>query len=128
MTHCIIWAGRLDRDGYGCAGRRLAHRLAYEMAKGPIPHGLTIDHLCRTRACVNPDHLEAVTRRENTMRGIGPCAINAAKSHCAKGHPFDEANTYWAKGRDRQGRTTSRRHCRACNLAAVLAYKERKSA
>lgn len=67
----------------------MAHRVAYELCIGPIPTGLTIDHLCRNTRCVNPKHLEAVTLRENILRGTGPTAHNAAKSACRRGHPFD---------------------------------------
>lgn len=125
MSTCIVWTGPLDRDGYGRRGNKLAHRLAYEAANGAIGGGLTIDHLCRNRACVNPAHLEAVTRRENTLRGEGPAAVNARKTHCQAGHPFDERNTYLAPGRDRRGRSTQRRQCRACNAAAQAAYAKR---
>ena len=74
-TPCHVWQMATDRDGYGwdhVEGRiKYAHRLAYECAKGPIPEGLQIDHLCRVPSCVNPDHLEAVTPRENRYRGNG---------------------------------------------------------
>ena len=66
-----------------------AHRLSYEIYKGPIPEGFTIDHLCRVRNCVNPEHLEAVCQRTNVLRGEGASARNAAKTHCPKGHPYD---------------------------------------
>ena len=62
------WTGRLDRDGYGRAGSDMAHRRAWEEAVGPIPDGMQIDHLCRTRDCINVDHLEVVTPWENVHR------------------------------------------------------------
>lgn len=66
---CWPWTGRLDRDGYGRAGgNKAAYRLAYEHLVAPIPEGLEIDHLCRNRACVNPSHMEPVTRRANAQR------------------------------------------------------------
>lgn len=109
-TGCMLFTGTLDRDGYGrlqVNGRRwVAHRAAYELAHGPIPDGLTLDHLCRVRNCVNPAHLEPVTLRENVLRGEGQSARNAVATHCHQGHPFDEANTYRRPG---GGRT-----CRAC--------------
>lgn len=67
---CWIWGGRTNAKGYGVFGDNLAHRLAYERAKGPIPSGRQIDHLCRTPACVNPAHLEAVAPAVNTRRGL----------------------------------------------------------
>lgn len=75
LGRCWIWTGSLTRSGYGIlgVGQRskgliLAHRLSYQIAKGPIPEGLHIDHLCMVRPCVNPTHLEAVTQRENNRR------------------------------------------------------------
>lgn len=95
---CWYWTASLDSAGYGLfrANGRMnkAHRYAYELLVAPIPAGLTIDHLCRVRTCVNPDHLEAVTQQENTAR--------ARKSHCIRGHEFTKENTYWS------------RSCRAC--------------
>lgn len=82
------------------------HRLSYERFVGPIPKGLVIDHLCRIHACCNPKHLEAVTHRENDLRGFGASGVNARKTHCIRGHEFTPENTYVnASG----GRT-----CRTC--------------
>lgn len=88
-----------------------AHRIAYQLVKGEIPDGLQIDHLCRNRLCCNPNHLEAVTSRENTLRGFGSSAVNARKTHCINGHPFDEANTYVQR--------QNHRDCRACKIEAI---------
>jgi len=86
----------------------MVHRIAYEFALGPIPDGLTLDHLCRNTICCNPAHLEPVTLRVNTLRGTSPIADNARKTHCKNGHPFDEANTY------NPPKQPTHRHCRIC--------------
>ena len=111
---CWIWTAHKNNKGYGTFApkwnaRVYAHRWSYEQAKGAIPDGLEIDHLCRNPACVNPDHLEAVTHRENILRSDAPTAVNASKTHCSNGHPFDDENTYVR--RDRAGR-----NCRTCNI------------
>jgi hypothetical protein len=89
---CWPWLGTRP-NGYGMVDvdgpMRKAHRVLYELVVGPVPGGLVLDHLCRNRACVNPDHLEPVTQRENALRGIGPTAENARKRRCLHGHPFD---------------------------------------
>lgn len=87
---CWLFQGAIERNGYGAikvAGRkRIAHRAYFETFRGPIAEGLTLDHLCRVRHCVNPEHLEPVTRRENTLRGISPVAKNVTKTTCPRGH------------------------------------------
>lgn len=97
-------------DGYGRFSMKpkppqLAHRVAHELLIGPIPNGLHVDHLCRVRHCVNPDHLEAVTQRENNLRipGLGENLIllARAKTHCPQGHEYTEENTYWYRGHRR---------------------------
>lgn len=93
-THdgCWVWIGALMAQGYGELTWRgkvtYAHRLVYELLVRPIPDGLEIDHVCRVRDCVNPDHLEAVTRRENSLRGNSPTGRNARKTHCKGGFPL----------------------------------------
>lgn len=110
---CWEWAGKRTRLGYGLAaaitkgGSRLAHRIAYECYFGPIPKGLTLDHICRNPPCLNPSHLEAVPLKVNLLRGVSPAAKNARKTHCKRGHPLSGDNLYaHAKGY---------RNCRACN-------------
>jgi hypothetical protein len=91
---CWLWVGGFDCDGYGKFGTEGAHRVAYRIAKGEFPPGFVTDHLCRVIACVNPDHLEAVTQRVNILRGRGISAVNARKTHCIFGHEFTPENTY----------------------------------
>lgn len=97
-TPCWIWQRCVTVNGYGTFRRgnngpqKLAHRDYYEKVKGPIPEGLVIDHLCRVQVCVNPEHLEAVTLKENILRGEGMGAKYARRTHCAKGHPFSGDN------------------------------------
>lgn len=98
---CWIWAACKTKYGYGRFGLKgktvLAHRFSYEMCKGRIPDGLVLDHLCRNPSCVNPDHLEAVTQRVNSIRGIGWANINIKKTHCKRGHEFTKENTVYKK-------------------------------
>jgi hypothetical protein len=96
-----------------------AHTYAYEWLRGPVPDGLVLDHLCTNPWCVRPSHLEAVTQRENLMRGETIAAVNTQKTHCPRGHPFDEANTYVRPG----GRD---RGCRACRALQSKQYQHRR--
>ncbi|MEV4271931.1 HNH endonuclease signature motif containing protein [Micromonospora aurantiaca (nom. illeg.)] len=88
---------------------RPAHRIAYEMKRGPVPDGLELDHLCRNRRCVRPAHLEPVTRRTNLLRGETIPARLAERTHCRHGHEFTPENTYQWRGS---------RFCRTCRAAA----------
>jgi hypothetical protein len=114
---CLIWTGWTNLKGYGTtkiAGHTTtAHRAAWVIANGAVPDGYTVDHLCRVRNCINPDHLEAVPHRVNCHRSpLTRQSINAAKTECKRGHPFDERNTY----RYPDGR----RECRTCNGRRLL--------
>lgn len=110
---CWQWTGAVSTGGYGTfnLGRDAegdyrygyAHRLSYQLYVGPIPDGLTIDHLCRNKRCVNPDHLEPVTARENMLRGSSPGARAVRTGRCPKGHPYDSRS---ASGTQR---------CRTCD-------------
>lgn len=103
----------INSKGYGqfqLDGRNLqAHIWSYEFLIGPVPDGLTLDHLCRVRACVNPWHLDPVPHRVNILRGIGPAAINARRTQCVNGHPFTSENTYLTPNGRRQCRTCIKR-------------------
>ncbi len=108
-SHCWEWSAKRS-GGYGqfaLTHSKLiyVHRFSWELAHGPIPVELRIDHLCRNTICVNPDHMELVTPKENVLRGDTIPALNARKTHCIHGHPFDVFNTRFWK---------TRRICRTC--------------
>lgn len=126
---CWLWQAATDGHGYGqfnAGGGNIvkAYAFLYKEMHGPIAPGLELDHLCRVRRCVNPDHLEPVTHQENVARspivGQGGGKAQRAKSHCPQGHPYDEANTYIAKG--------GGRCCRACHRERVKKAKAAKRA
>lgn len=127
---CWLWTAAVSREGYGVFGAERvggrnrfvhSHRYAYELLVGPIPDGLHLDHLCRVPRCVNPAHLEPVTPRENTLRGIGPSAKNAVKTHCKHGHPFTPENT-------RIDHRTGNRSCWTCRRQISARWNARLSA
>ena len=121
-TNCWNWTGALNTDGYGQIKIKQkyyqVHRLSYENSKGKIPVGLQIDHLCRNRKCVNPDHLEVVTIKENVMRSNGFPAQNSRKTRCPQGHEYSKENTGISKLHN-----FTARYCKACKR--IKAYQNR---
>ena len=109
---CWIWTAYINKCGYGqiatsrCTSE-LAHRAAWKLLRGEIPVNLEIDHLCRVRECVNPDHMELVTSAVNVLRGEGPPAKNARKTHCIHGHPLSGNNLSVSK---------RQRWCKRCKV------------
>lgn len=109
---CWVFTGAINASGYGVIGRGgrgagnvLTHRVTYERLVGPVPDGLDLDHLCRNRACCNPEHLEPVTRRENCIRGVRWAVL---PTHCKQGHEFTPENTV---------QTKKQRRCKTCRSA-----------
>jgi hypothetical protein len=121
---CWLWQGKKNAYGYSrikVNGKEVfGHRWSYEHFKEPIPENLVIDHLCRVKSCVNPKHLEAVLHRTNTLRGIGIPAQKARQTHCIKGHPFDEQNTFY--------RSNGWRGCRICRYERDKRFNHRRPA
>ena len=139
---CMVWDGRMNQHGYaviaisrnhaaevGFPRTISVHRLAWELANGPIPEGMEIDHLCRNHACINVDHLEVVTHAENVRRGDGPILSSfrlqaqrllereAYKTHCKHGHALTDDNVYT----DPRGF----RACRECQRKRSQVWKQR---
>lgn len=118
---CWLWTGTIESSGYGRlrVGKRklLAHRLVYAIYRGGLADSDYLDHLCRVRCCVNPDHLEIVDLRTNILRGTAPSAQNARKTHCPLGHPYDAVNTHI--------KIDGRRECRACDRVGYWANREK---
>jgi len=119
---CLIWTGAVGSNGYAkiaVDGRsHPAHRVIYEATVGPIPAGLTIDHLCLVKTCQNVEHMEPVTLAENGRRGSerNPVLLgNLAKTECPQGHAYDAENTYYERDGSRQ--------CRTCKSERVLAWQ-----
>jgi hypothetical protein len=120
---CWEWSGTMTSKGYGHFWAHgspvMAHRFSYELLVGPIPSGLTLDHLCRNHSCVNPQHLEPVTRGENVLRGEAPPAHNARKTRCPRGHEYTPENTAY-------GRKPGRKTYRMCKKCAHLRYRRKR--
>ena len=120
--YCWLWQGTILNNGYGQITinyqKYLVHRWAYTDQVGPIPEGLVLDHLCRNRRCVRPDHLETVTLKENVLRGEGVTAKFAVALECVNGHPLVEDNVRPRKGGGRD--------CRTCKNRRQREYMRRK--
>lgn len=134
---CWLWTASKTTKGYGqfSLGSRKngtyfmakAHRVAYELLVAPIGGSLTIDHICRVRHCVNPDHLEPVTNRENILRGTSPSAVFARRTHCIRGHLLSGDNLYIPPAGWRLCRTCRRegwRERRARRVACLRAMEQ----
>lgn len=118
-TGCWLWLGHVKPDGYGMfclGGMHSAHRVSFVHFHGDVPDGAEIDHRCRQRCCVNPDHLEAVTREENIRRAVG---YRRHPESCPQGHRYSGDNLIIKKN--------GTRRCRACHNAQLRALRERRS-
>lgn len=124
-TPCWLWIGGLEKEGYGITfwfkSQQRVHRLLFAWLVHPIPKGTKygeLDHLCRQRACCNPSHLEFVSSRINVLRGDGPPAKNARKTHCKRGHELNGDNLIFRRGM---------RQCRTCAKQWYIDYRDRRN-
>ena len=112
LNKCWLWTAGVSLEGYGrfSVNRQptYAHRISYAFAKGDIPTGMELDHLCRNRICVNPEHLEVVTHQENVLRGVSPAALHRAQTSCVHCHPFYDSNTITLRNGGSDCRTCAR--------------------
>lgn len=120
---CWLWTGYVTQSGYGQLTvntiQFYAHRFAWLLRHGSLPDSqLELDHICRNRRCVNPEHLRVLTQRENTMLGVCPMAINARKTHCPQGHPLSPNNTF------SNGPRRNWRRCLECKKAHEKRYAQ----
>lgn len=130
---CWVWTGGKTLKGYGQAylgptrnsPRKRVHTVSWTLIRGPVPEGLTLDHLCRNKLCVNPDHLELVTAEENTRRAN---SFRVLPDSCPKGHPFVEENTYHPVRKNKDGTTYTTRACKACQQEVSRRAYVRKKA
>lgn len=122
---CWLWQGARNNTGYGTLcwdeGSACAHRIAFRLSGYKVPRGYEVDHLCGKRHCVNPTHLEAVTKRVNILRGKSPSAIHARKKRCKRGHPFSGDNLIIRK----RFNGSTQRVCRKCDRAYHNAYQRK---
>lgn len=124
---CWPWLASIHGLGYGQfnTSKRImnAHIVAFELSnKKEVPAGLEVDHRCRNRLCMNPNHLEPVTKKENILRGFSPMAIQARQTSCIYGHPFTPENTYW------YGKKKNHRMCLKCKARRDREWRARKRA
>lgn len=127
VSGCLEWLGPVEPNGYaklmirvnGKSRSAYAHRVSFVTFKGAIPNGLHVHHSCGNRKCIAPDHLHAVTRRENNLSSNTVAAINAAKDRCPKGHPYDESNTRYYR---------RMRFCRRCKRDRDALYRAERKA
>lgn len=129
---CFLWIGTINKNGYGKLsysrnGKRYvkwAHRVSYETYVGKIPEGLDLDHKCRVRCCINPNHLEPVTRSENSKRGISGEVVRERRKNvhfCKNGHLYSDENV-------RKNKHSNARVCKECQRLAMRRYRERQKA
>lgn len=118
---CWQWISTIDKYGYGqikSNGTKLASRIVWMPSFGPIPEELVVDHLCRNRACVNPNHLRLITNKDNLLCGVGLAAQNAKKTHCPKGHEYSGYNLHISP--------SGRRVCRRCEADRMIRVRRRR--
>jgi hypothetical protein len=124
-TPCWIWTWRLNKAGYGLFGitrmgfrtEAFAHRAAHMLFVGQIPEGFEIDHKCRNRACVRPEHLQLLTHRDNILVGHTFAAVNYSKTHCPQGHEYTPENTYTYR---------RMRQCRTCRKVRIDEWNKKE--